>query len=175
MPHETFSKSINFLFLQGTREWNSTLVHIIFEDEEARIICCIPLPRRDIPDQWYWKDSKDGIFTVRSCYRGLVKATAEEEGQGISVQAQMQWKLLWKVDVPPKYKHFIWRCCKDMLPTTSALCRRGMDIPNECPCCCYEEETIIRALFGCEKSQVVWTTCMHFFEIHTLPDNDFDG
>lgn len=40
------------------------------------------------------------------------------------------WCALWKLKVPPKVKHSLWRLCRDVLPTCSNLAHRHVDVED---------------------------------------------
>ena len=41
------------------------------------------------------------------------------------------WKHLWRCNVPHKVRHFVWRACRDILPTKANLVARKV-IPDSC-------------------------------------------
>ena len=42
------------------------------------------------------------------------------------------WRCLWRLPIPPKVKHFLWRVGNGRLPTKSALGSRGVQVAQEC-------------------------------------------
>lgn len=36
------------------------------------------------------------------------------------------WKLVWGLNVPPKVKDFLWRACRDSLPTKVTFFKRNL-------------------------------------------------
>jgi hypothetical protein len=48
--------------------WNSTLVQNIFSPVEAEVILNLPLSPLYSPDRLTWKDTNDGVFSVRNAY-----------------------------------------------------------------------------------------------------------
>jgi hypothetical protein len=48
--------------------WNSTLVRNIFSPVEAEVILNLPLSLLYSPDRLTWKDTNDGVFSVRNAY-----------------------------------------------------------------------------------------------------------
>lgn len=48
--------------------WNVDLVKQVFHENEWDSILNIPLSRFRVPDRRFWWPSRDGIFSVKSCY-----------------------------------------------------------------------------------------------------------
>ena len=42
------------------------------------------------------------------------------------------WKLVWKLHCPNKIKHFLWRACKNILPTNFCLTFRSVALDSSC-------------------------------------------
>ena len=57
-----------------------------------------------------------------------------------------------------KVKTFAWRACSESLPTMVNLARRRVVLSNSCTSCNREPETVIHALWGCEKVKGAWGT-----------------
>ncbi|XP_065625285.1 uncharacterized protein LOC136065684 [Quercus suber] len=66
------------------------------------------------------------------------------------------WSSLWRLEVPNKIKTFAWRVCTKSLPTLVNLASKKVVLSNSCTSCNREPETVIHALWGCEK--VAWGT-----------------
>lgn len=55
--------------------------------------------------------------------------------------------------MPQKIKHFIWRACKNVIPTRENLRKRGISIDDTCPRCNKAQDLIY-----CEMSSRIWFT-----------------
>ena len=42
------------------------------------------------------------------------------------------WNLIWKLKCPNKIKQFMWRSCRDILPTKQCLRAKGIHIEDDC-------------------------------------------
>ena len=69
-----------------------------------------------------WPLTVDGDYSVRSAYRMLVDngnqslpSSSAPNGDG------SMWKKIWKVRVPHKIRHVLWRSAKDSLPKKQNL------------------------------------------------------
>jgi len=57
------------------------------------------------------------------------------------------WKLIYYLDVPSRIKLFVWRACKNMLPTKISLASRlPMVVEMNCAVCKAREESDLHAL-----------------------------
>ena len=64
----------------------------------------------------------------------------------------------WRVQAPPKLKHFIWQTISGQLAVTSNQTHRYMRSDNHCPRCGADDETINHAIFECPPTL---HTCAH--------------
>ena len=77
---------------------------------EAEVIKGIHVSQFVDLDTLVWPFSPDGVYSVRSAYRLFVEISRQnlpspssvEEGQGL-------WNGIWKLRVPQKVRHFLWR------------------------------------------------------------------
>ncbi|XP_019186533.1 PREDICTED: uncharacterized protein LOC109181236 [Ipomoea nil] len=63
---------------------------------------------------------------------------------------------MWKLKVPPKWKTFLWRAICDILPTTTNLIIKRVEVDPLCPMCALDHEDVLHALVLCEYSTLVW-------------------
>ena len=62
---------------------------------------------------------------------------------------------IWRVEIHPKVRLFLWKIAWDRLPTCTLLKDREMDIPPNCPIYGLEESTK-HALLHCPKVDLIW-------------------
>lgn len=62
------------------------------------------------------------------------------------------WKVIWKVNVPLKIKHFRWKICQNALQLMKICGRRRF----RGPLCEVENETIEHMLLFCEWTRAIW-------------------
>ena len=78
-PHPALEgKLVSKLIDPDTNQWNAQIIRETFLPFEADDICRIPLSYRRPEDKIIWHHSKQGLFTVKSAYRGC----AEVENKG---------------------------------------------------------------------------------------------
>lgn len=86
------------------------------------MVAQIPLCEDWDEDILIWLLTSDGEFNVRSAY--LMLALAENSfmpSSSSSNPSQAFWKVIWKIQVPNKIRHFVWRVVKDSLPSRQNL------------------------------------------------------
>lgn len=66
------------------------------------------------------------------------------------------WKVIWKLKIPSKVVFFVWTACRERLPTLDFLQNRGMCIPNMCPMCLQDGESLNHLFIYCPFTREVW-------------------
>jgi hypothetical protein len=113
---------VSELIDQTNRSWNIQTLETFFLPIDIEVILSIPLGTVRHIDQWAWHFEKNGIFSVRSCYRMLVKTKSDREAwldgrPSSSGNEQKSWCSLWKIKVPSKIRVFLWRLSHQSVPT----------------------------------------------------------
>ena len=68
------------------------------------------------------------------------------------------WRNLWGMEVLSKVKNFVWRACKEALPTKWNLFRRKITTSALCENCGVYDEDCAHAIFYCSNLQVAWSS-----------------
>lgn len=63
---------------------------------------------------------------------------------------------VWKLQVKPKLKHFLWKCIHDWLPTNCAIRRREVRCDETCRRCGMDRESREHLFFHYEDSMLIW-------------------
>ncbi|XP_031120328.1 uncharacterized protein LOC116023467 [Ipomoea triloba] len=134
---------------ETTNTWDHSILTDIFLPEDVGHISSIPISP-GYQDSWYWYGDPRGCYTVKSGYRALVG-----EQEHILTHFDM-WIPLWKLKVPPKWKTFLWRAINDILPVTTNLLIKRVEVDPSCPKCGGAHEDVMHALVLCDFSQLVW-------------------
>lgn len=103
---------------------------------------------KDEEDKQRWTLTKSGIFSVRSCYRWLVRAL----GEAVS----FLHKQIWKLKIPPRVSFFTWEASQECILTVDKLKRRGLVIVNGCVLCLKDEESCNHLLLSCPVTFELW-------------------
>ncbi|KAL8095515.1 hypothetical protein AgCh_036809 [Apium graveolens] len=128
--------------------WDTDLLQYLFNNKDTELIKTIPISKNVQQDTWFWILEQSGLFTVKSCYHKLV-------GEQHWPQASF-WHKLWSLELLGKVTNFIWRVCRNVIPTDIALASKRVQISTKCPWCMVKDEDIAHVLFGCSFAHGVW-------------------
>ena len=78
------------------------------------------------------------------------------------------WRNLLGMEVPSKIKNFVWRACKEALPTKRNLLHRKITTSALCENCKVNDEDCAHAIFYCSNLQVVWSSNPQWSWLSTL-------
>lgn len=120
----------------------------MFNARDLGLIKAIPLTSTPRPDILSWGYTKNGLFSVRTAYM-----------LGMSIPLQPRnacWDLVWRSDIPPKIRHFLWKMVAGILPTRSLLAHRHIIEDATCPFCSMCPENISHTFFDCVQVQELW-------------------
>jgi hypothetical protein len=112
---------------QDTKLWNSPLTKKIFQEEEARVICQIPLSPVQVKDSLIWRGTLNREFSARSAYytkKGL--QALQQSGSSRQSAGTTIWKTIWNLKISNASKMSIWKACNDLLPTKMNLLKHGV-------------------------------------------------
>lgn len=136
--------------------WKRDILQQLFLPFEALWIEQIPLASMKNDDQLVWADSPTSFFTVKSAYHCIRRTWKEQEDTSPSAaNSDPVWKKLWKIQVLPRFAHFLWRALKGVIPTRQKLWNKGVRCPMFCPRCDNATETVEHALRDCPWSRSV--------------------
>ena len=104
---------------------------------------------------------KKGTVTTLSSRLIDCRKTCVSKGKVINqdepgASEEDHWKLVWKLDVPPKVKVFWWRVLHDYLPARKELHRRHIEPTAHCETCGAVEESARHVLFECTMARIFW-------------------
>jgi hypothetical protein len=109
------------LFLPDSRQWDEDLVRASLSAFDADAILRMKPGSRLDEDIEAWAFEKNGVFSVRSCYRMLKHENDQKEdfdrNETSSTGDNNWWKCVWKLKVPPKIRIFWWRVLNNFLPS----------------------------------------------------------
>ena len=112
-------------------------------------------------DSQVWSKTPNGTFTVNSAYKVTYKLLKEASmvnsifGCFDNSKMQALWKAIWNLKCPSKIKHFVWRACRNILPTKYCLKQRKVIIDDKCELC-GEKEATRHMLWGCKTAKDTW-------------------
>ncbi|XP_031111853.1 uncharacterized protein LOC116015828 [Ipomoea triloba] len=149
MPPQLNGSLVVGLIDEGSSSWDYSILTDIFAPDDVTRIMRVPISS-DYEDSWYWFGDSKGCYSVKGGYRCIV---GNFEG---SPNCFVDWTSLWKIKVPPKWKTFLWRALNDILPVTTNLLLKRVEVNLECPMCGLSHEDTMHALILWDFSQLVW-------------------
>uniref|UniRef100_A0A7N2LHE6 Reverse transcriptase zinc-binding domain-containing protein n=1 Tax=Quercus lobata TaxID=97700 RepID=A0A7N2LHE6_QUELO len=140
-----------------TKQWDRGKISTLFAYRTRMEILSIPLQNSTAQDKMEWNESRNRIFTVKSAYKVALRiqenTQAEHSRAGLD---RPMWKKIWKLNIPPKVRNFLWRACSNILPTRENLHRRRVQVEPWCELCCQCTETVAHMLWECPLARNVW-------------------
>lgn len=134
-------------------EWELQLVHQL----DAFLDSFTILDRKRI---WRWMPKQFGNYSVFSAYNSLLNWRTHNRHYSLM-------EALWKVNIPPKASHAIWRFFLDRVPSRANLVRRNIAISDpSCIFCNFSVETTYHCLLACPLIQSSW---MKWFDLLHCP------
>ena len=144
-----------------SRGWDINAVKSVFLPFEAEAILSIPISPSLPEDALIWAWTKKGDFMVKSAYQVALKWLTEDRGKGAGGEEsnlrrkKKFWKAILGLNCLSKVKLFMWRACKNILPTNYCLWRRKVSTNDECVFCGLSE-SLGHALWDCWMAEAVW-------------------
>lgn len=94
--------------------WNQPqLLSLLGEDITAQVLN-IPIRHIPIVDHIIWTGTKDGKYTVKSCYHKLCQQATTTDSHTASTSYQNPkslWRRIWSMKTAPKIRVFTWALC----------------------------------------------------------------
>ena len=95
--------------------------------------------------------AKSGYFFLKSESRS--KPTIDNIQP---IQPKPPWKQIWSLSLPSKIKNFLWRACRNALPTKENLVRRYVITDTTCTFCTSQAEDVLHVICCCSNVSQVW-------------------
>ncbi|XP_045797508.1 uncharacterized protein LOC123891638 [Trifolium pratense] len=154
-PNDLNLTKVKELMDNNYHEWNETIINQIFHPYDAQMILNIPIIDKTQPDTITWEGTQDGQYSVKSGYNAIMNWGSLSNATS-SNNTQHIWSALWKLNVPPKHSHLLWRALKNALLVKGNLFKRGVRCEPLCPRCSNTTETINHVFLECEWAKQVW-------------------
>ena len=129
--------------------WNTHLIDHHFYPPDAKLIKSLLLCSIPQSDMLIWPKKKIGIYSVKSGYKLLCEWQNEELNQPHIFDTEKSfWSCIWKIKVPRKIKHFIWKACSNSLPTKENLMIRKILQDLVCQRCLNGSKHVVHSLWS---------------------------
>ena len=149
-------------FITTEKQWDMSKLSQHVPNDVIKLIQSIPIPVTDIADSFCWGYAGNGVFSTK---------TATWKAHDNIDRAQPKWKYhwLWKLDVMPKIRVFLWQLCHNALPSRGTLLRRGLQLDPLCPMCSMDIEDSDHIFMHCPMAQKVWDMAVQHQWIPSQP------
>ena len=152
--HQSSQLMVSDLIMPHSSCWDEGKMGNLLVLHDVQLIKRIHLRHIRTPDMPTWIFTKDGQYTVKSGYHQLIKQNLANVSH--QNHAHGLWQQIWKINAPPKIKHFWWKILHNALPVADNIARRKIRIQRECSFCGEEVETVTHLLFQCRVAREVW-------------------
>ncbi|KAK9929756.1 hypothetical protein M0R45_026841 [Rubus argutus] len=157
-------------------DWDVASVERIGTVQEAEAILNIPIVRSAARDKLIWSFNRNGKFSVKSGYWLAMKDGRAGFGVGNGAPVVTEyWKHLWKLQVPPKILHFLWRCSNGYIPCMESLLKRRITQDAICIRCQQFDETPLHATWQCKDCVAVLEGASFYSSLTTLQVTSFSS
>ncbi|XP_057789594.1 uncharacterized protein LOC131006452 [Salvia miltiorrhiza] len=138
----------------GSR-WNNDILNDILKPGDRWKLQAQISIRPNESDKPFWPRGKLNTYSVKSGYNLAVELNLRDEASSSRYLGDL-WKWIWKLEVIPKVKMFMWKCLSNCLPTAKALRSRAIEIDGLCRRCGSCDETLEHALRDCGWVSTLW-------------------
>ncbi|GAA0141936.1 hypothetical protein LIER_42693 [Lithospermum erythrorhizon] len=120
------------------------------------VILTMPLHNIHREDTFIWEPGSQNRFSVKSAYQLYRASSRANETQPSSSSYSTQvFKRMWKLNIPEKVKHFLWKGLRDSLPIIDNLIKRKMTIEPICLLCGQANESTSHIFNTCNISKEI--------------------
>ena len=128
-----------------------------FLPSEAESIQSIPVSLYPMEDFLIWPCTTDSSYSVKSAYQMLSTENRVSQPSPSDLEKfKPFWNSIWKLNVPSKVKHFLWRASMESLPTKDNLFSRHITPDKVCSLCEEHPEDTIHCLWLCDAVTGIW-------------------
>jgi len=148
---------VSSLIDANTGNWKANQINQSFLPYEARLILSIPLSIKLPTDCLIWSHSSSGCFNARSAYKLLISNALASNASSLDPNPhKIFWRGIWKLRVPSKVKHFVWRASNNALPTMDNLLYYKVLLFATCNICRNHIEDTVHAVWESEGVKEAW-------------------
>lgn len=137
--------TVSSLLTMNRSHWDFDIIQDLFNTRDQR--CILNTPVRGVNKKLilYWHEEYSGEYFVKSAYNLL---RMSKESWNTNDYSRL-WKLLWKINAPPKVFNMIWRALNRSLPARFVLHAKCVPLSVLCSIFNGKTETIFHALISC--------------------------
>jgi len=95
-----------------------------------------------------WTKENNGVYSIYSAYQLYMQDLLDIN----HFRVDGVWNSICRLNVPPKVTNFIWRVCRNCLPTHMRLRDKGVNCPSNCAICDSNDEDSLHLFLKCHNS-----------------------
>lgn len=106
-----------------------------------------------------WPFDKWGRSSVKSRYHWIHLRAHDHEGKHMPyIRHAMEhvWKVIWRLNSPPKFQNFMWKSIHKALATMVDLFDRKYSHSPTCPICQNDDESVEHIFLQCPWLEAIW-------------------
>lgn len=104
ISEDRWNLKVSNLINHAYREWHIPVLQELFKEKATEKILLMHIPSRHFLDEWNWRFTKSGKFTVKSGYHmawECYKVAKNKRDPPVVVHQQL-WDKIWKLNLPAK-------------------------------------------------------------------------
>jgi hypothetical protein len=156
-PTNSRLRRVADLINQNDHTWKEDIVRKNFMPHDAEEVLRIRLPSSDTEDFVSWPSEKNGVFSVRSAYRLALdeKLDIQTNSSNSKDGERKLWNAIWKANVPPKVRVFVWKLATNSLAVQANRSKRLPNVLPTCTICGMEVEDGYHAVMTCTTAKAL--------------------
>jgi len=150
------SLKVSNLIDRRSNFWKMDILHEIFDPNDIPLISALHVGAPNKEDTLGWHFTKSGKYTFKSGYHTSRIEYIDTNLSFIGPEITLLKAYSWKVQCPPKLRHFLWQILASCVPVRENLRKRGINCDIGCARCGATEKTINHTLFQCHPARQIW-------------------
>lgn len=144
------------LFLADQPGWNVRKISSLFEPATVCHIQSLELlTSSSVNDVQFWAYTKSGVYSTKSGYNMLLQQQNDICSMTSIIDAKF-FRILWRLDIMPKWKLFLWKHWHNGIATSTNLFNRGLSGSSECPIRLHDFEEVSHLFRFCPLALEAW-------------------
>ncbi|XP_026377625.1 uncharacterized protein LOC113271916 [Papaver somniferum] len=106
-------------------------------------------------DKMRWRPAANGVFSMKTSYEVFLddQLRINPTKNNLSIN----WKAFWKLKLPPRIQHFMWKCLHTCVHVKERLARFSKHQDISCVMCGNGVETLHHLFVDCDVARRIWT------------------
>ncbi|XP_050222264.1 uncharacterized protein LOC126672356 [Mercurialis annua] len=123
----------------------------------------------DVIEGSFLSFESENIVKMVLSYRMPADKFNERDSGASAYSSSDIWKKVWKLQIMPKVKNFLWRILKSVLPCLQVLDNGGNSVDVIYPRCSLNSESILHVLKECDRGRGVWLSSHLVLQVESSP------